>query len=241
MKNIKEISLKRIRKDKERLEKNPLPDIHVIWDKEDIRKAIIMMIGPEKTPYEKGFYFFEMTFPQEYPFKCPSVKFTTRDGTTRFHPNLYRNGKVCLSLLGTWSGPGWSPSQNVGSLLMAIYSLLCEYPLTQEPGFETKAKSLKSKQYNQIITYQNVTVCIVDQLQNLPVKYKEFLPIMKQEFTKNIDWLLCTLSESIESSKNHKQYKFSFYNMSIKTDYQQVLQDVITTYNDINPEAVLFI
>ena len=25
-------------------------------------------------------------------------------GTVRFNPNLYQNGKVCLSLLGTWSG-----------------------------------------------------------------------------------------------------------------------------------------
>jgi hypothetical protein len=23
--------------------------------------------------------------------------------------NLYAEGKVCLSLLGTWQGPGWSP------------------------------------------------------------------------------------------------------------------------------------
>jgi hypothetical protein len=27
----------------------------------------------------------------------------------RFNPNLYINGKVCLSLLGTWSGPSWNP------------------------------------------------------------------------------------------------------------------------------------
>jgi hypothetical protein len=29
------------------------------------------------------------------------------------HPqNLYNCGKVCLSLLGTWSGPGWDPAHS---------------------------------------------------------------------------------------------------------------------------------
>ena len=42
---------------------------------------------------------------------CPAqVQFlTTGGGTVRFNPNLYHCGKVCLSLLGTWSGPSWQP------------------------------------------------------------------------------------------------------------------------------------
>ncbi len=241
MKNIHEISVKRIRTDKKRLEKNPLQDIFIKWNPENIREATVMMIGPEKTPYEKGFYFFDMTFPPEYPFKCPSVKFTTRDGITRFHPNLYRNGKVCLSLLGTWSGPGWSPSQNVSSLLMAIYSLLCEHPLTQEPGFEKMAKSEKSKRYNQIIRYQNISVCILEQLQELPTIYKSFFPIMKEFFCKQIDWFLCTLSEKAHSKQSSETIKFSFYNMKLTTNYPELLQNILMLYNEYNPDAVLFI
>lgn len=35
----------------------------------------------------------------------PVVKLvTTGGGTVRFNPNLYNDGKVCLSLLGTWHG-----------------------------------------------------------------------------------------------------------------------------------------
>ncbi len=34
---------------------------------------------------------------------------TTGAGRVRFNPNLYNCGKVCLSLLGTWSGPSWDP------------------------------------------------------------------------------------------------------------------------------------
>ena len=29
---------------------------------------------------------------------------TTGNGSVRFNPNLYQDGKVCLSLLGTWEG-----------------------------------------------------------------------------------------------------------------------------------------
>ena len=32
------------------------------------------------------------------------LTYLTNDGNTRFHPNLYRNGKVCLSVLNTWRG-----------------------------------------------------------------------------------------------------------------------------------------
>lgn len=43
--------------------------------------------------------------------ECAQVKFlTTGGGCVRFNPNLYVCGKVCLSLLGTWSGPAWHPA-----------------------------------------------------------------------------------------------------------------------------------
>ena len=52
---------------------------------------------------------FQLTRPfcaDRYPFEPPKVLILTVDGRTRINPNLYANGKVCLSILGTWSGPG---------------------------------------------------------------------------------------------------------------------------------------
>jgi hypothetical protein len=83
-----------------------------------------------------GCFLFDVYFPPEYPNGPPKVKLcTTGHGQVRFKydglhsklfdfcvcftrmriaffafyfsPNLYNDGKVCLSLLGTWSGPGW--------------------------------------------------------------------------------------------------------------------------------------
>jgi hypothetical protein len=47
---------------------------------------------------------------------------TTGGGSVRFNPNLYNGGDVCLSLLGTWPGPGWQPGQS--TLLQASGQLV---------------------------------------------------------------------------------------------------------------------
>jgi len=60
-----------------------------------------------------------------------------RQGRVRFNPNLYANGKVCLSTLGTWSGPSWSPALSLAAVLISIQSLMTESPYTNEPGYET--------------------------------------------------------------------------------------------------------
>jgi len=51
-----------------------------------------------------------------------------------FNPNLYAEGKVCLSLLGTWSGPGWEPGvSTLSQVLIAIQAqILVEQPYANE-------------------------------------------------------------------------------------------------------------
>ena len=67
---------------------------------ESINLIKALIIGPEGTPYENGCYEFDIYLPPTYPNVSPSVKLiTTGQGTVRFNPNLYKDGKVCLSLL----------------------------------------------------------------------------------------------------------------------------------------------
>ena len=110
--------------------------IYYWYDDADLRVGRAMIIGPADTPYEACPLVFEFQLPDDYPFKPPEVKFLTSDGTTRFHPNLYTGGKVCLSILGTWKGPEWSAIMTVSTVLSSIQSLLEPNPITNEPGFE---------------------------------------------------------------------------------------------------------
>lgn len=68
-------------------------------------------------------------FPEDYPSSAPHIVFlTTNGGKTRFNPNLYSDGKVCLSILGTWrgeSGEQWSSVQNCQ--VLSLPSPMCSH------------------------------------------------------------------------------------------------------------------
>jgi ubiquitin-protein ligase len=113
------------------------PGIYVRYgsDRPDVMKAII--IGPVGTPYENGIFEFDIFCDAHFPNTSPQVRFkTTGGGSASFNPNLYDNGQVCLSLLGTWVGEPWNPNQS--TLLQVLVSIqamiLCEEPWYNEPG-----------------------------------------------------------------------------------------------------------
>ncbi|KAI5919982.1 hypothetical protein F4810DRAFT_459498 [Camillea tinctor] len=118
----------------------------------DIMKVLI--IGPRGTPYEHGFFQFDLLCPVDYPNKPPKMSFkNTGGGRVRFNPNLYEDGKICLSLLGTWSGEPWVANQStILQVLVSIQSMiLCQEPWYNEPGREmTKSNSMSTRYSNQV-------------------------------------------------------------------------------------------
>ncbi|OBS77421.1 hypothetical protein A6R68_16134 [Neotoma lepida] len=129
--------LLRIKRDIMSIYKEPPPGMFVVPDTVDMTKIHALITGPFDTPYEGGFFLFVFRCPPDYPIHPPRVKLmTTGNNTVRFNPNFYRNGKVCLSILGTWTGPAWSPAQSISSVLISIQSLMTENPYHNEPGFE---------------------------------------------------------------------------------------------------------
>ncbi len=144
-----------------------------------------MISGPEKTPYSGGLYLFDIYFPIEYPNVPPKVNLqTTGGGKVRFNPNLYNCGKVCLSLLGTWSGDNsekWNPK--VSTLLQVLISIqaliLIDEPYFNEPGYQnsmgTPTGQAQSRAYNENIQKQNVRYAIIEQIKNPPRGYEEII------------------------------------------------------------------
>lgn len=59
--------------------------------------------GPTRTPYEDGLFLFDIQLPNIYPAVPPLFRYLSQC-SGRLNPNLYDNGKVCVSLLGTWIG-----------------------------------------------------------------------------------------------------------------------------------------
>ncbi|KAI2607805.1 hypothetical protein GGR54DRAFT_401870 [Hypoxylon sp. NC1633] len=111
----------------------------------------VMIIGPRHTPYEYGVFEFDLFCPLDYPASPPKMKFmTTNGGRTRFNPNLYEDGKICLSLLGTWAGEPWRADQStLLQLLVSIQAMiLCAEPWYNEPGREEAESKAQSAKYN---------------------------------------------------------------------------------------------
>ncbi|KAF8323801.1 hypothetical protein DL93DRAFT_2123554 [Clavulina sp. PMI_390] len=143
-----------------------------IWIRVDeVRNDVIkiMIAGPEGTPYAGGLYEFDCFLPLNYPAVSPQVKLrTTGGGTVRFNPNLYNDGKVCLSLLGTWPGQPeemWQPNKStLLQVLISIQSMIMiETPYFNEPGFgQADPNNPSSIAYNKNIALQNVRWAMVD-------------------------------------------------------------------------------
>jgi len=166
--------------------------VRVMDSRIDLLRALI--IGPDGTPYANGCFFFDIYLPPSYPHVPPKVKFlTTGAGRVRFNPNLYTDGKVCLSLLGTWAGPGWVPNQStLLQVLLSIQSLIfVNDPFYNEPGFErmrgTKQGETASEQYNSTIRSGTIAHGWKDHMKLLedPAKssyYPEFNDVILRHF-----------------------------------------------------------
>lgn len=125
-------------------------------DRMDLLRAVI--IGPDGTPYHDGLFFFDIYFPPTYPLVPPMVHYLS--GGLRLNPNLYACGKVCLSLLNTWTGHGcekWDPKNSTMlQVLISIQALVLNAkPYFNEPGYASSATTphgkVKSLAYNEDI------------------------------------------------------------------------------------------
>lgn len=90
----------------------------------------ILIIGPKDTPYENGLFEFDLLCDATFPQGPPKMDFrSTGGGTVHFNPNLYLCGKICLSLLGTWSGEPWDSKSS--TLLQVLVSIQASESLCQ--------------------------------------------------------------------------------------------------------------
>ena len=81
-----------------------------------------------------------------------STFLTTVGGSVRFNPNLYTNGKVCLSVINTWGKNDWTPLQSLSSVILSIQALVfVEYPMKNEPSWYNHSNETDLNKFNQTI------------------------------------------------------------------------------------------
>lgn len=150
-----------------RIQKEPVEGFRVrLPDDSNIFLWEVAIFGPPETLYEGGYFKALMKFPPDYPYSPPSVRFQTK----MWHPNVYENGEVCISILhppnddplsGELASERWNPTQNVRTILMSIISLLNE-PNTSSPANVDASVSFRKwkeskgrdKEYENIIRKQ---------------------------------------------------------------------------------------
>ncbi|PLB51006.1 ubiquitin conjugating enzyme [Aspergillus steynii IBT 23096] len=162
----------RITREIKQIQKDADLSLTVRFKDSDIRDVKALILGPPGTPYQFGFFEFKIKFGKEYPAKPPNVQaLTTNGGRTRFNPNIYASGKVCLSILGTWQGnrgEEWSSAQGLESVLISIQSLMSNNPYENEPGFENKSSSsdkVSMISYNAKIRHETLRIAVIEPLE----------------------------------------------------------------------------
>ncbi|KAI8989329.1 ubiquitin-conjugating enzyme/RWD-like protein [Pilobolus umbonatus] len=131
------------------LTRNPVPGFVVGLKEDNIFEWDVALIGSPKTMYEGGYFKATMTFPDDYPFNPPTFQFNS----DFYHPNVYPDGRLCISILhppgedpvsGEKAEERWNPTQSVESVLISIISLLadpnCSSPANVDAGVAYRTK-----------------------------------------------------------------------------------------------------
>lgn len=112
------IAKQRLRNDLKKIYSDPPPGISASPVDSDIFCWNAIISGPENTPFEGGIFRLRLEFNKDYPNTAPRVSFYSK----MFHPNVYKNGRVCLDILE--EPEKWSSAFDVGSVLFGIQSML---------------------------------------------------------------------------------------------------------------------
>ena len=195
------------------------------FSEDNIYNVKILIVGNDNTPYEKGYYLFELIFPANYPFSPPKVNYCTQGKGIRFNPNLYTNGKVCVSLLNTWDGPGWTAACTLNSVVLSLQSLLNENAIQNEPGWDSiSIKDTRAQQYNDVIRYANLKIAVLNTILETPEKFQCFKPVMTELFIKNQKFFL----DYVKSIKTQEKQiiRSQIYSLFIKIEYKLCFDEI---------------
>jgi ubiquitin-protein ligase len=185
----------RIRQEMAALSTSLPPGIFVSFDQRHFDVLRCLIIGAEGTPYANGCFLCDMYLPPDYPQVPPKCNIiTTGAGKFRFNANLYANGKVCLSLLGTWAGPGWDPQMStILQVLLSIQAMImCEDPIQNEPSWEHKIGTPQGERFDRSMRHGTMLYAMKSHITTPPYGFED---IVKSHFWLNKAQILQQIEE----------------------------------------------
>ena len=241
--------VKRIASDVSNIMKDPLESegIYYMHDEEDIHVGRALIIGPRDSLYSYGFYLFRIIFPTDYPLSPPKVIYCTNDGSTRFNPNFYRDGKVCLSVLNTWKGEGWTSCLTLRAILTILQSVLTDVPILNEPGITPT--SIDYAPYHEIIKYKNFDFALLNTLQDIDLdsamvnEFHIFSETMIKQFLIHYDDIRRIITDNIKGFKKiYGKNKSTIvtthlYSMTVTINYLRLMKKLDTAHLRYSQES----
>ncbi|CAI2357378.1 unnamed protein product [Caenorhabditis sp. 36 PRJEB53466] len=220
---------------------NASNSIYVCYDEGRVDIIKVLISGPDDTPYANGLFEFDIFFPTGYPFAPPKCAFlTTGSGNVRFNPNLYNDGKICLSILGTWEGrpeEKWNPYCSLMQVLVSIQGLIfVKDPYFNEPGFEryqgTERGDEYSRKYNLQIEHATLNYAIREQLKKPSEHFKEVIEkhlwLKKDAILKQAhDWIMNVRQDFGDEKHNKRKDVFAFETGFNPLTQERVIQNLI--------------
>nr|UPX08860.1 pho2 [Medicago sativa] len=181
-----------------------LPDsiyVRVFEERMDLMRAVI--VGATGTPYHDGLFFFDICFPPEYPNEPPMVHYNS--GGLRLNPNLYESGKICLSLLNTWTGAGsevWNPgTSTILQVLLSLQALvLNEKPYFNEAGYDQQIGRAEGEKNSVSYNENAFLVTAKSMLYLLRKPPKHFEALVEEHFEKRSKHILLACKAYLEGA-----------------------------------------
>jgi len=180
---------KLIQKEYTTLCKNPSRYLQV-YDVEDMFKWTVFIIAPDGTPYEKGIFRALIRFPDSYPMDPPSVQFVS----DIVHPNIYRDGKVCMSTIQNPAPAhlqqadhdpllNWRPVLGIEQVIVSLVSMLAD-PNCDDPANRDCAKLFMQDHDTYL---EKAKACAKKSLQEIPEDFIVIPPNENEHVTQQAD------------------------------------------------------
>lgn len=168
----------RLKQDYLRLKNDPVPYVTAEPVPSNILEWHYVVKGPEKSPYEGGYYHGKIMFPREFPFKPPTIYMITPNG--RFRTNT----RLCLSITD-FHPDTWNPAWSVSTILTGLLSFMLEKTPTMG--------SIESSDYQKR--------CLAADSLEINIKNKMFCELFP-EYVEEIEELLKQRREAMLQSES---------------------------------------